>query len=113
MIKTSLATSGELRIKYPGISRNGLSTALLNNFHIIPAYHPALETYKTLWISGDKFKNLNNDGIIKENGKEFQIIYQNCNPYEVKKAKEIRLSFRAAKDIFNLSPIVIVRIAKH
>lgn len=49
------------------------------------------------------------DGTITKDGRVYQVIFQDCNPFTIKRCNQVVLSFRAAKVEFDLEPYVIVK----
>lgn len=99
-----------------GCNKYQLGDKMRNSMHIPDEYLGALKKYRMKHEKGSFFSSMIEDGTISfdsgNNGEyvRYSIIYHNCSPYAAKKAKEIRLSFRAAHDEFNLEPIVLIEI---
>lgn len=92
-----------------GCNKYQLGDRMRNSMHIEDAYLPALSVYRMRHGNGLLLRNTV-DGQLEFKGTNFNIIYHNCSPYTAKRASEIRLSFRAAQEEFNLEPIVLVQI---
>lgn len=97
-----------------GFNKYALADKMRNHFHIPDIYLAALRVYRVLHVDGANLKNVI-DGQLKftslrDKERVYNVIYHNCTPYNAKRAKEIRLSFRAAQNEFNLEPIVLVEI---
>lgn len=115
----------KLSSKYPsqdtltkiyGCNKYQLGDKMRNNFHIDDAYLPALVTYFISHWHSPEFKYALIDGTITRKIKDsdplttFNVIYHNCTPFAAKRAKELRISFRAAQPEFQLEPIALVQI---
>ncbi len=102
----------------PAFTKYQLADQMRNYMHIDDKYLEGLCVYNMTHTSGKKFSlNLHDGQILKNNpnadvvlDEVFNVIYHNCSPYHAKRAVELRLSFRAAKDEYDLEPIVLVEI---
>jgi len=115
-IKTSPLTHRELAINFPNFTRNQLNHSVLNTFHLSQEMVQCLSIYRACRLNGKQFNALLHDGIITQNEDantktDYQIVYSKCTPYQVKRAKEIKLSFRKPNSIWNIPPTVIVMIS--
>lgn len=114
-MKTSHLNYAEL-IAAHGVSRNILNSVLVNNFHIEDTYLPALEFYRVTHMSGNMFRMASKEGTIKYNRVKTNpkpdcvIIYNDCTRAKAIAATEIRISFRAAKEEYNLPAYALVQI---
>jgi hypothetical protein len=93
-----------------GFNKYQLADKMRNNFHIHDIYLGGLEVYQVMHTTGIVLRAALFDGTILFREKPFAVIFHNCLPVAAKRAKEVRLSFRAAKDCFQLEPIVLVQI---
>lgn len=99
-----------------GFNKYALADKMRNHMHIPDNYLQALRVYKIVHDVGNCLRHVV-DGqfkytIIRDATRMYNVIYHNCTPYNAKRAKEIRLSFRAAQDEFNLEPIVLIEIVQ-
>jgi hypothetical protein len=112
--KVSKYPSQAVLMQFYGCNKYELADKMRNYMHIDDKYLPALAKYRMMHCSGIKFSTTVVDGTISMtdhvNSGLFNVIYHNCNPFNAKRAKEVRLSFRAAMEEFNLEPIVLVEI---
>lgn len=114
-MKTSHLNYLELTNKF-GVSRNILNSILVNNFHIEDQYLTALEFYRVTHMSGNMFRMASKEGTIKYSRiktnlkPECVIIYTDCTRAKAITASEIRVSFRAAKEEYNLPAYALVQI---
>jgi hypothetical protein len=95
-----------------GVSRNTLSYMLINQFHFPEDFKDCLEHYYILHSNGSKFMNRIYEGTVEREGKEFLVVYKNCTPFAVKRANEIKLSYRVPLPVFNLPNYVLVSIVE-
>lgn len=107
-------TGIEVYQKY-GITKKQLASLMINIFHFPHQYRDCLSQYYLLHWAGEHFSNTIEEGTIKlstdpENATEYLVVYQGCTPYQAKKAKQLRLSFRKPQNDFQLQAYVIVRI---
>lgn len=109
IMKTSHLNYKELIDSY-GVSRNILNSVLANNFHIDDKYLDALECYRVQHYTGSNLKFITNTGVMLYKDKECCLIYHNCTRAQAIAAKEIRISFRAAKEEYNLPAYALVQI---
>lgn len=100
-----------------GFNKYQLGDQMRNNFHVADKYLPGLKIYQMRHFTGTEFANALTDGTITIRSvvpniaqHRYAVIYHNCNPYAVKRAKEVRISLRAAQDEFNLEPYALVEI---
>lgn len=109
--KQYLTTRGTLADKY-GVNKYELGYLMRNFMHVDSKYLLALSEYYMAHMPGEDF--LVSDGTIEYKSHRhhdtYDVIYHQCNPFAAKRAKELRLSFRAAKPEFDLRPIVLVQI---
>jgi hypothetical protein len=96
--------------KAPSFTKYQLADQMRNYMHIDDKFLEGLETYRINHYSGFIFSTMLFDGLVEYNFTSFNVIYHNCSPYHAKRAEEIRLSFREAKDEYQLEPIVLVEI---
>lgn len=115
-MKTSHLNYKELTAKYD-IPRNILNSEMITNFHLDDKILPALQHYRISHYQGDTFKRLSVAGIIKVKDREdysviteYIIIYHKCTRVQATTATEIRVSFREAKEEYNLPAYAMVQI---
>lgn len=94
----------------PTFTKHQLADQMRNYIHIEDKYLEGLTTYRMEHMSGRIFKRELHEGTISHNGILHNIIYHGCTPYNVKRAVEIRCSFRAASSEYQIEPIVLVQI---
>lgn len=99
-------------VKDYGCTRNQLADKMRNNMHMPDEYLGALKKYRMLHLSGTMFNINLFDGLIQHQETNYGVIYHNCTPYSAKRAKELRLSFRAAHKEFMIEPLVLVEIVQ-
>lgn len=97
-----------MSLKLP-FTKYQLADQMRNYMHIDDKFLEGLQTYRINHYSGFIFSTLLFDGLVDYDCTQFSVIYHNCSPYHAKRAVEVRLSFRAAKDN-TLEPIVLVEI---
>lgn len=101
-------------VQFYGCNKYQLADKMRNYMHIEEGYLQALKSYRMCHMHGSVLAHAVVDGTIKNLQKPsdpmYSVIYHNCNPFNAKRAKEVRLSFRAAMEEFNLEPIVLVEI---
>lgn len=97
-----------------GITKKQLHSLLTTIFHFPAEYRTCLSRYQLLHWEGKYFEARLDDGIIRvkdsEELIEYNVFYQDCTPYQAKKAHQLRLSFRNPIKEFGLEAYVIVRI---
>jgi hypothetical protein len=81
---------------------------MMNNFHYPAEYKDTLSSYFLLHWQGSYFAGQFKEGVIEYQGVKYTVILNDCTLYTAKRAHQLRLSFRAAQDIYQLNPIVIV-----
>lgn len=116
MIRTSPLSYQQLT-KLFGVTRPRVKAVLYNQFHVPADYVPTLRYYQLKEMTGHQFDSYRTaDGLLRSGRvdipEQFLIIYQDCNPAEVRKSQTVRCSFRIADTSFNIEPICIVRIVK-
>jgi hypothetical protein len=96
--------------KLHGITRRQVHSMCINLFHYPEQYKDTLESYFILRWNSQTFTERMNDGIIPVRDTEYLVVYQDCTPFAVKRAAEIKLSFRKAKKEYGIPGYVIVKI---
>lgn len=99
-----------MNIQAPEFTRNELNYSVLNLFFIPPEMKLALDTYSQIRMNGKQFSKELIEGCLIRNNLSYQVIYSSCTPFAARKARELKLSFRKAKSVFNIPPTVIVKI---
>lgn len=117
MIRTSKFTVAQLRGQF-GVTRGMVRNVMYNQFTVPADYKLCLDYYKLFSVSGIQFMSLLRNGELactapSMKGVRFNIIYKDCTPYHVKRAKRVLISYRTALEEFNIEPIVIVRIDRN
>lgn len=92
-----------------GVTKRQVHSLLINLFHYPAEYRDTLQDYFILCWTGEHLFDRLIDGTVSVGSTEYLIIYQNCNSYTSKRAKQVRLSFRKPMPEFNLPAYVIVR----
>lgn len=89
-----------------------LADHMRNSIHMPDDMLEHLSVYTLKHLIVPEFKNRLNDGQIYSglDKHPYDVIYHCCTPFNAKRAKEVRLSFRAAKPEFDLPAIVLVQI---
>lgn len=105
-------TTQKMLVKEFGINKYALGDLMRNYMHIPTEALGALEVYRMIHQMGFEFTHFLVDGMLMKDTVKYSVIYHGCNPYAAKRAIELRLSFRKAKDEFNLEPIVLVQIVQ-
>lgn len=109
----SILNSQSVFTKYT-VGRGVIHRMLYTDFHFKDKFLPVLGRYYILHWSGTQFLNRMKDGMIliaKTNETvQYKVIYDTCTPESVKAAKQIRLSFRAAKNEIGLPAYVIIQV---
>jgi hypothetical protein len=111
----SIQTNQTELIKNYGCNKYQLGDKMRNNFHIPDEYLGALETYRVIHISGAQFTRAMWDGTVvgvPDIENTYDVIYHLCTPFKAKRAVEIRISFRKAREEFNLPAIALVEIVQ-
>lgn len=103
------ASSTEILHKY-GITKKQMHSLLINIFHFPATHADCLSGYYLKHWQGEYLSSQIAEGSVLDNGEEYVVIYQGCTPYQVRRAKEVKLSFRKPKKEFALSSYVIVRV---
>lgn len=115
-IKSSTYTTQELVAKF-GASRATLRHVIYSHF-AMGRYGQCLRFYKILPCTGQEFKDHLKDGMYygfdpsAQNHVNFHLVYKECTPTEVKRAEHVALSFRIARDEFNIEPVVVVQLPR-
>ena len=114
MIRTSPLTVTEL-LKQFKVIRPQVKSVVYNQFHIPLDFRLCMKYYRLKYMTGHQFDAYRTaDGMLRSGNpsihETFNIIYQGCNPVAVRKAAQVRVSFRIAEESFNIEPVVIVRI---
>lgn len=98
-----------------GCNKYQLGDKMRNNFHIPDEYLGALEVYKVVHMTGSFFSHSLWDGTIagiSDIENTYDVIYHLCTPYKAKKAQEIRISFRKAREEFGLPAIALIEVVQ-
>lgn len=66
------------------------------------------ENYFLLYWTSEYFFSQYRDGTVTKDGKTYNVIYFNTSYFDCKEAKNLKLSFRAAKDDLNIGAYVLV-----
>lgn len=116
ILKQRKLSPAELRTLYPEFTRGQLNTMILNTFHLQGKTLETLTFYRSVRITGREFDRQLHDGSLHNpssplDDTKFQVIYQNCNPFAAKRAKELKLSYRKVQSDWNIPATVIVRVA--
>ena len=90
-----------LELARKGISKQELDDVLKCNWEIYPILHEILgiSRYYTKSWQGSYLSDHIRDGalcIAEDNSTNYQVIYQGCNPLEIRRAAQVRISFRAS-----------------
>lgn len=94
-------------------NRYQLAYHMRNSMHVPYQFLSGLSVYHMVHTTGKYFAVNMIDGMLKHNNEtEYAVIYHNCNPFNVKRAHEIRLSYRASNPDFNIEPVVLVQIVQ-
>lgn len=99
-------------IKTGTFTKYQLADQMRNYMHIDDKFLEGLKIYNMTHMTGKTFRDRMSDGQLYSglDSFPFSVIYHNCTPYNAKRAVEVRCSFRAAKEQYNLEPIVLVEI---
>lgn len=84
-----------------------LHNELINNW-TLPHRQADLDKYYLLYWNPVYFDAVWNEGIITREGIDYQVVYHNCRPAELRNERQIALSFRRAVQEFNLPAYVLV-----
>lgn len=114
MLVPIMNTQNKLLATY-GCNKYQLGDKMRNNFHIPDEYLGALETYRIIHMTGSLFNRSMWDGTIAgipdiEN--TYDVIYHMCTPFKAKRAVEVRISFRRAKEEFDLPAVALIEIVQ-
>ncbi len=112
---TEVRYSQKQCIELFGYSRSEIHHSLLNDFAIPEMLQCSLHTYSILHWSGEQFTDRLRDGTITVYSRAFHVIYKNCSPVQVAKARELglRLSFRQCIPEIGLPAYVLVKLARN
>lgn len=114
MVTPIMNTQNKLVALY-GCNKYQLADKMRNNFHIPDEYLGALDRYHIFHMSGAQFTRSMWDGTLTgfpDIETTYDVIYHMCTPYKAKRAAEIRISFRKARDEFELPAIALVEIVR-
>lgn len=111
MTRTFSLSHAEILAKY-GTSRSKIQSAMLNKTTIPISVIPALDTYLCKLCDGATFLSQVFDGKFPFQQQDYCIIYQSCNPAQVRKSL-VLVHFRAAKPELELEPICIVKVTSY
>lgn len=96
---------------YIRVERSRLHAELINKW-TLPFRAPDLDRYYLLYWTPSYFDAIWNEGIITREGVDYIVVYHACKPAELRREKQIALSFRRAVPEFNLPAYVLVTFAK-
>lgn len=111
ILKKQLAPMSGIDVyKKHGITKKQLHSLLVNIFHFPAEYRDCLQNYHLLHWEGAWFSARLIDGSIAADNDDYLVVYQACTPYQAKRAKQLRLSFRKPHADFGLPSYVIVKV---
>ena len=93
-----------------GVAQSKVRWMLQNLKNIPLEYQDLLSYYNLLYWSPEYFIAKIKDGTITHNEQEFQIIYHNCSPAQLRQYSQVRLSFRTAVKEYKLESYVLVTL---
>jgi hypothetical protein len=96
--------------KHYGVSKQTLHAVAVNIFTLHPDLHDLFSHYYLKYWSGTYFMDRMEDGTLEDGGKEYLVIYQHTTPFQVRRSRQVRLSFRAAIAEYGIPAYVIVRM---
>lgn len=95
--------------KHFGLPKSLLHSLLVNCFHFPEDYRDTLEEYYILHWSPEYYFQRFSAGTLRHGETDYLVVYNQCTPAQVRKAKQIRLSFRKAWDEVGIPTYVLVR----
>ena len=105
---TSNISSIDAYKKY-GVLKSQARFAVINVLNLYRNYRSILSYYKCLhWTPAYTLESMKN-GTITRDGITFTVVFHGCTRYDITKAKEVLLSFRAVKPEYDLVPYVLVK----
>jgi hypothetical protein len=93
-----------------GITRNQVASLLINFWHYPDQYRNTLDQYFVRHWEGSHFDKMIKDGTLVQGDNSYLVVYQNCTPFAVKNAKQVKLSFRKPLADLGLQAYVLVKI---
>lgn len=105
----SVLSAVEIVTKF-GITRNQINSLLINQFHYPEQYRNTLEEYFVRHWEGSHFDKMIKDGTLVQGETSYLVVYQNCSPYVVKNASQVKLSFRKPLGTLGLQAYVLVKL---
>lgn len=94
-----------------GVSKSLLHSISINLFTLPPEIRDCFCAYYLKYWQGEYFCDQVEDGAITDCSRNYLVIYQHCTPFQVRRAKQVKLSFRAAMPEFDIPAYVIVKLA--
>lgn len=82
---------------------------LINTWKLSEELKKRVSKYYLLYWTPVYFDAIWNEGIITREGVDYIVVYHACKPADLRKEKQIALSFRRANKEFNLPAYVLVQ----